>query len=200
MRLGVFALIAIVGCTSDPSCPERASTCPSGCGSQKVLRYDVARDCVESAEDFCWASEPAPCNEVTVCKVAADGSMFRASSDCAAPQLARCDGANAGKVLAAPTCGAAVTCPTTAVTDCPSGCTRVPIERYDDTKSCLVATNLALCFPPPPRARCLGLASCRRDGDGKLYRVPSVCALDGFEFCAGAEDTRVASASSCDAG
>jgi hypothetical protein len=91
-------------------------------------------------------------------------------------------------------------CPSGTALDCPTGCERSAIQRYDESKGCLVATDRALCFPPPPRQKCMGLASCRRDASGQLYRVPSVCALSEYEFCAGAEDTKVLSASACDGG
>jgi hypothetical protein len=92
-----------------------------------------------------------------------------------------------------------ISCPAGTALECPSGCVRHAIERYDETRGCLVATGLALCFPEP-HEKCLGIASCRRDGAGQLFRVPSTCMLTGYEFCAGAEDTKVLSASACDGG
>jgi hypothetical protein len=91
-------------------------------------------------------------------------------------------------------------CPTGSALDCPSGCERHAIEQYDESNKCLRATDRALCFPPPPRQKCLGLASCRRDAAGHLLRVPSTCVLDEYDFCTGAEDTKVLSASPCDGG
>lgn len=93
-----------------------------------------------------------------------------------------------------------ISCPTGSSLECPSGCTRYTIARYDETRGCLVPTERALCVPPDPHEKCLGLPSCRRNAMGELFRVPSICVMSEYEFCAGAEDTKVLSASVCDAG